>query len=55
MQRTRIDRANLLSGAGTPRFPLDPRDPDILRAKHLTYVRGWATPARTSLRLGSVR
>jgi hypothetical protein len=26
--------------ARSPAFPLDPRDPDILRAKHLLYGRG---------------
>ena len=55
MQRTRIERPKVRSGRLYDPLPLDPRDPDILRAKHLTYVRRWATPARTSCRLGSVR
>ena len=54
MQRTRIERPKVRSGRLYDPLPLDPRDPDILRAKHLTYVR-CATPARTSWRLGSVR
>jgi hypothetical protein len=39
MKRIRIERPAIRKERRYDPLPLDPRDPDILRAKQLTYVR----------------
>jgi hypothetical protein len=39
MKRIRIERPKVRKERLNDPLPLDPRDPDILRAKHLMYVR----------------
>jgi hypothetical protein len=39
MKRIRMERSKLPKERRYDPLPLDPRDPDILRAKHLVYVR----------------
>jgi hypothetical protein len=39
MKRIRIERPKLRKERRYDPLPLDPRDPDILRAKQLMYVR----------------
>jgi hypothetical protein len=39
MKRIRIDGPKIRKECRDDPLPLDPRDPDILRAKQLTYVR----------------
>ena len=40
MKRIRMERPKLRTERRYDPLPLDPRDPDILRAKQLLYVRG---------------
>jgi hypothetical protein len=39
MKRIRIERTKVRKEHGNEPLPLDPRDPDILRAKRLIYAR----------------
>jgi hypothetical protein len=39
MKRIRMGRSKIRKECRYDPLPLDPRDPDILRAKQLTYVR----------------
>lgn len=40
MNRIRVERPKVRNERGYDPLPLDPRDPDILRAKQFVYVGG---------------
>jgi hypothetical protein len=55
MKRIRIERPKVQKEHPNEPLPLDPRDPDILRVKHLLYVRGAHHRARARCSRSSER
>ena len=53
MNCIRVERPKVRRGRGYDPLPLDPRDPDILRAKQLMYAQGPSVTSSTKGRQSS--